>query len=569
MERKRLLLSSGIIIILCLLGIILVAFINPASPIARQAASVINPAPNVIPSLREWRGATGEFELPSNNAHIVINSPDATRLQETAKAFQEDLRAVNKHTLPIITATSANAGDFFLTLHSNDIAIGNQGYQLSIGDSVTISAITSQGAFYGTRSILQILVQDDAHSHLPRGWVRDYPSYALRGFMLDVGRKFVPLNQLKDYVKLLAWYKLNDFHLHLNDNQFEVGTGKDWKEKYSAFRLKSEHFEGLEAQDGAYSKQDMRQLQDLARAYSVTITPEIDAPAHALAFTKYRPDLASTKYDKDFLDLNNPKTYTFMDSIWDEFLPWFDAPELHIGVDEYAVSDADNYRRYINHYISYLKQHGKKARIWGSLSEMKSSVAVNTDATLEVWNNSWSNPIEMKKMGFRIINANDKMLYIVPQSTYYQDHLNTQMLYEKWEPYIFDLNNPQLNFKPDDPQLEGAIFAEWNDQLSAGVTEAGLHERIKPAAQVLSEKMWGSTANRLAYEQFKPLTDIIDDAPGTNLPNSWRLVNPPSLQVPPHTIEATQLASIDIATRDKEANLPALSRNQASTYNVL
>ncbi|GHO81070.1 hypothetical protein KSD_88410 [Ktedonobacter sp. SOSP1-85] len=536
MKRKRFLLASGIVLLFCLLGVLLAIFFNPQAPTARQATVMINPAPKVIPSLREWRGSVGEFELPVL-AHIVIDTRYETQLKEAASTFQNDLRAVTKRNVSISTATSARPGDLFLTLGAIDHTIGDEGYLLTIEDSVIIDARTSKGAFYGTRSLLQILTQDDAKSHIPRGLARDYSSYPMRGFMLDVGRKFVPLNILKDYVKLLAWYKMDDFHLHLNDNQSGVGSEDGWEAKYSAFRLKSDKFQGLAATDGAYSKQDMRELQDLARAYGVTITPEIDAPAHALAFTKYRPDLASSKYDKDFLDLSNPKTYTFMDSVWGEFLPWFDTDEFHIGVDEYAVSDADNYRRYINHYIAYLKQHGKKARIWGSLSEMKSSVPVDSDATLEVWNNQWSNPIDMKKMGFRIINANDQNLYIVPGVTYYHDYLDTQLLYNKWEPYIFDLSNPKLNYAPGDPQLEGAIFAEWNDRLGGAVDEAGLHERIKPAVQALSEKMWGSTQNRLGYDQFKTLAGIIGDAPGTQLPP---ITPPPPLQVPPHTDAPTQ-----------------------------
>ena len=70
---------------------------------------------------------------------------------------------------------------------------------------------------------------------------------------------------------------------------------------YAAFRLNSPRFPGLAAKDGSYTRQDIRALQAVANDYSVTITPEIDAPAHALAFTQYRPDLASPTSQKSFL----------------------------------------------------------------------------------------------------------------------------------------------------------------------------------------------------------------------------------------------------------------------------
>ncbi len=62
-----------------------------------------------------------------------------------------------------------------------------------------------------------------------------------------------------------------------------------------------------------------------------------------------------------------------------------------------------------------MKRQGRTIRIWGSLSEMKSPVQVNTDVVVDVWNNIWANPVEMVKQGFNIINSNDNLLYIVPK----------------------------------------------------------------------------------------------------------------------------------------------------------
>jgi hexosaminidase len=288
--------------------------------------------------------------------------------------------------------------------------------------------------------------------------------------------------------------------------------------KYAAFRLNSDRFKGLAAKDGSYTRQDIRELQDVARQYAVTITPEIDTPAHALAFTQYRPDLASQKYSKEFLDLGNSNTYTFMNAIWNEFLPWFDTKQVNIGEDEYALSDADKYRQFININNAYLKHKGKTAQMWGSLTKMKSNVKVDTDIVTDVWNNQWANPVDMVKQGFQIINANDKLLYIVPRAGYYHDYLDTQLLYEKWEPYIFDLSNPALNLSPNDPHLLGGMFAEWNDKLGSVVSDADVYNRVKPAMQALGNKMWCGTTTDMTYDQFQQLATIIGDAPGTSTP---------------------------------------------------
>ena len=501
-------------LLLCVLVIISAFFI--LLRLGRATSVLVNGKPEVIPSLREWQGSTGSFEL-SVNSHIDVDPAYATSLQDTARIFRSDLFSVTGHLLPVINTGVLNSGDFLLTLNASDTSIGDEGYLFNVGDTITIRANTSQGVFYGTRTALQILIQDPARSHIVKGIARDYPQYKERGFMLDVGRKFFSLTELENYVKLLSWYKMNDFQLHLNDNEIGGGDSSDWMHKYAAFRLNSERFKGLAARDGSYTLQDMRELQDVARQHAVTITPEIDTPAHALAFTQYRPALANKQDSKEFLDLSNPQTYTFMNAIWNEFLPWFDTRQVSIGADEYLRSDADKYRRYINTYDTYMKRQGRTVRIWGSLSEMKSSVSVNSDVVIDVWDNIWANPVEMVKQGFNIINSNDNLLYIVPKAGYYHDYLDTRLLYEKWEPAIFDFTNPQLNLPANDSHVLGAMFAEWNDKLGSVISDADVYARVRPAAQTIGEKLWSGTDQDITYDQFEQLATQIGDAPGVYL----------------------------------------------------
>jgi hexosaminidase len=507
-----------ILYIIVLLGI--VALLTAYFPLRLFTPAVIfaNPAPLVIPSLREWQGSSGSFTLDSAS-RIVVDPSYAVQLQDTATVFQSDLSEVTGYTVPVVNTSTPGLGDFFLTLRNSDRGIGDEGYLFKVGDAVVISANTSTGVFYGTRTALQALLQDSTRTHILKGTARDYPQYKERGFMLDVGRKFFSISFLEDYVKFMAWYKMNDFHLHLNDNEIDGGKSPDWKHKYAAFRLNSPRFKGLAARDGSYTLQDMRKLQDIAKQYDVTITPEIDAPAHDLAFTQYRPDLASKKDSKEFLDLNNPKTYTFLNAIWDEFLPWFDSRQVDIGADEYSPKDADRYRQFINTYEAYLKNRGKNVRMWGTLTRMKSRVVVNNDIVIDVWDNGWANPVDMVQQGFHIINANDNLLYIVPRAGYFNDYLHTKLLYEQWEPNIFNLSNQNLNLKPGDPHLLGGMFAEWNDKLGSVVNDADVHARVKPAMQVLSEKIWSGTTS-MSFEQFQLLARKIGEAPGTHLPQT-------------------------------------------------
>ena len=475
-----------------------------------------NAAPPVVPALREWHGSSGNFVLGARS-QIILDPAFADQLQATAQAFQQDLFSETGRGLPVVVGSNPGSDNFFLTLQTRDSGIGAEGYLFDVDASVTLNALTPTGVFYGTRTILQILRAAPDHASIPKGYARDYPMYKERGFMLDVGRKFVPLDMLEDYVRLMSWYKFNDFQLHFNDNALNAGTKPDWQHEYAAFRLNSPAFPGLAARDGSYTEQQIRELEQVAAAYHVTITPEIDTPAHALALTQYRPKLASPKYSKEFLNLNNPATYTFVDSLWKTFLPWFTAPQVNMGMDEYDPRDADKYRQYINHYDDLLRQAGKTARMWGSLSEMRSKVQVNPDIVIEDWDNTWANPVDMARQGFQIINANDNLLYIVPHANYFHDFLDTRLLYTSWDPSIFSLKDPALNLQPGDPHLLGATFAVWNDKLGNVVSDADITARIETALPVVGEKMWTGPTPDTSYAQFEDMVDQAGLAPNIQL----------------------------------------------------
>lgn len=476
-----------------------------------------NEAPPVAPILREWHGSTGNLAL-GTQTQIILDPSFANQLQVPAQVFRQELFSETKLNAPIVVDGNPGSGNLFFTLRTSDSGIGDEGYLLGIDASVSVNARTPTGAFYGTRTILQILHAAPDHRSLPKGYARDYPQYKERGFMLDVGRKFVPLPLLEDYVRLMAWYKLNDLQLHFNDNAMNAGNKSDWQREYAAFRLNSPAFPGLAAPDGSYTEQQIRELEQVASQYAVTITPEIDTPAHALALTQYRPNLASPRYSKEFLDLDNPASYAFVDSLWNTFLPWFTSPQVNMGMDEYDPRDADTYRTYINHYDTLLHQAGKTARMWGSLSEMPGKVKVNTDITIENWDTTWSNPVDMVRQGFQIINASDTLLYIVPHANYFHDFLDTQLLYTSWDPSIFSLNNPEMNLQPGDPHLLGATFAVWNDKLGGVVSDNDITARVKPAMPVVGDKMWAGPTPDVSYMQFEQNVRQAGPAPGTHFP---------------------------------------------------
>ena len=474
------------------------------------------PKPFVIPELKEWKGDKGTF-TPTDGGRIVYNARQP-ELKATATTFAEDLRLMFGSTWTVST-DKARPGDIELALHTKRPKHSPEEYEISIGKKVRITAPQTVGIYWGTRSLLQIMEQNDAHA-LPYGTITDWPDYAVRGFMLDCGRKFIPLEFLQDYVRIMSYYKMNTFQIHLNDNAFPRFYHWNLMKTYSAFRLECDTYPGLTAQDGSYTKQEFIDLQILAESKFVNIIPEIDVPAHSLAFTQYKPEIGSQKYGMDHLDLFNPETYKFVDNLFKEYLegenPVFRGKQVHIGTDEYSNKDTavvEKFRYFTDHYIKYVEKFGKQACIWGALTHAAGKTPVKSEnVIMNAWYNGYADPAEMIRQGYKLISIPDGWLYIVPAAGYYYDYLNTERLYREWTPARIG----KAVFEEKHPSILGGMFAVWNDHAGNGISTKDIHDRVFPAVQTLAVKMWTGAHPTLSFETFDQERRLLSEAPGVN-----------------------------------------------------
>lgn len=481
--------------------------------IGMEAVATTNSKPFVIPELREWTGAKGAF-VPDEKTRIVYQQPS---LERVATLLSEDCRTMFGHA-PEVVAGKGAKGDIILTLQP-DKKLGKEGYSIRVSDRVLLSAPEAIGVYWGTRTLLQIAEQTD-NRQLPCGSVRDFPDYALRGFMIDCGRKFIPLEFLQDYVKMMAYYKMNTLQIHLNDNGFKQYFEHNWNKTYAAFRLESETFPGLTARDGHYTKREFIDLQKLAEEYFVEIIPEIDAPAHTLAFAHFKPELGSKEYDMDHLDLFNPETYTFMDALFKEYLegdePVFRGKRVHIGTDEYSNKKKDvveKFREFTDRYIRYVEGFGKQACVWGALTHAKGDTPVKSEnVVMNAWYNGYADPAEMIRQGYQLISIPDGLLYIVPVAGYYYDYLNIEKLYADWTPAHIG----KAVFEEKHPAILGGMFAVWNDHAGNGISTKDIHHRVFPAMQTLAVKMWSAKNTSLPFADFNTNRQLLSEAPGVN-----------------------------------------------------
>lgn len=491
----------------------------------------INPKPFVVPELKTWSGAEGQTAL---SGRIVVKN---AKLKTVAAALAADYKEMFGKELTIVN-DATKGGDVVLSL-KKDKALGDEGYTMNVGSAVEITAATERGAFWATRTLLQIAEQHK-DGNLPKGKTTDVPEYKLRGFMIDCGRKFIPMSYLRDLAKIMAYYKMNTLQVHLNDNGFRQYFGGDWNKTQAAFRLECDTYPGLTAKDGSYSKQEFIDFQKLAEQNGVEVIPEIDAPAHSLAFTQYKNEIGSKEYGMDHLDLFNPETYKFMDGLWKEYIggknPVFIGKRVHIGTDEYSNAKKDvveKFREFTDHYIKYVESFGKQAVVWGALTHANGDTKVkNKGVLMDIWYNGYADPVEMKKQGYKLVSIPDGLVYIVPAAGYYYDYLNCQYLYEHWTPAVIG----NKTFEENDPMIEGGMFAVWNDHAGNGISTKDVHHRVYPALQTLAVKCWTGKETKLPYAEFDSKRAELSEAPGVN--ELGRLGKPGSVVLEKATVNA-------------------------------
>ena len=482
-----------------------------------------NPKPFVVPELTSWTGGRGTYRP----TRIVLGS-SSREVKAVAEELAKDYAEMFGRKIQIDKGPR-NKGDLLLRLvkpSEDKHNLGKEGYRLIVGEDAVLEATHTQGLYWGTRTLLQLSEQGEDQM-IPCGTIIDKPQYTVRGLMLDVGRKYIPMDYLQRLIRVLAYYKMNTLQLHLNDNGFKVYFGNDWAKTSAAFRLESTTFPGLAPKGASYSKAEFIDLQKQAERIFVDIIPEIDIPAHTLAFTHYRPELASKEHGADHLDIFKEETYTFIDALLKEYLggknPVFRSKHINIGTDEYSNATEElreKFRYFTDRYIRYVESFGKQAYLWGALRHAYGKTPVKLDqAVVLTWSRDFVDPIATKEAGAKLISTPDSYTYIVPAAGSYQDYLDTRYLHAKWTPAVV---SSAVTLPEGDPALLGGMFSVWNDHYGNGISVKDIHHRIMPALHYMALKMWTGSGTSIPYEEMEQRRLVLSEAPGVNELARWQ-----------------------------------------------
>ncbi len=423
--------------------------------------------------------------------------------------------------------------------------IGKEGYLLKVSpEKITITANDKAGLMNGIQTLLQQLpgIRTNAALAVPCMEVKDYPRFKWRGMHLDVSRHFFSPELIKEYIDLMARYKMNVFHWHLVDDQGwrieikkypELNNTGSWRVD-RLDRVWGERPQAMEGEPatygGYYTQAQVKEIVAYAAERNITIVPEIEMPGHvASAIASYpwlscnrRPQQPLTGVDYKDITSNycagNDSVFAFLQDVLCEVIQLFPSTYIHVGGDEVekdpwkkctrcqarmkkeGLKDEAELQSYFMKRIEKFLA-GKKRKMIGWDEILEGGLAPG--AAVMSWRGEQGG-IEAAKMQHDVV--------MTPGSPCYFDHyqagpegeplaiggMNTLKQVYDYDPLPKELNEQQATY------IMGAQANLWTEYISANEQ---VEYMVLPRMLALSEVLWSKKDGKdwLGFnERLKP-----------------------------------------------------------------
>ena len=484
--------------------------------------------PSIIPQPVSLRLGNDHFLI--NNETVLELAGDQKELKPAADFFISYIKGISDYTLAIKKAKRN-----VITLKKiNNPLLGEEGYTLLVNkDGIQIAANGRAGIVYGMQSIFQTLpqIQTNAKLQIPGMEITDYPRFKWRGMHLDVARHFFSPDMVKEYIDLMAAYKINTFHWHLVDDQgwrieikkypalTDVGAWRvDQNKRVWSSRPLAKPGEPA-TYGGYYTQKQIKEIIEYAAIRNVTIVPEIEMPGHvASAIAAYpqlscsqHPQLPLTGGDYGPVAANycagNEEVYTFLEDVLTEVLALFPSKYIHIGGDEVnktawkncpkcqarmKTSGLKDEHELQSYFITRMEKFliGKQRRMIGWDEILEGGLA--PEATVMSWRGE-AGGIEAAKMKHQVI--------MTPSNPVYFDQYQAGPEGEPMAIGGFNSLKEVYHYEPvpeemtaeDAKYLLGAQANVWTEYI---VTKSHLEYMVLPRMLALGEVLWSPAARK-------------------------------------------------------------------------
>lgn len=319
-----------------------------------------------------------------------------------------------------------------------------EAYRLTVsGKKIQIEAVTQRGVYWAMQTLSQLQEKTGGKVRFTGCDVTDWPAFRIRGFMQDVGRSFVSIDELKREIAILSRFKINVFHWHLTENQ-------SWRLESKIFPMLNDSVNTTRMPGKYYTLEEAKELVAFCKAHNMMLIPEFDMPGHSEAFVRtFRHDMQS------------PEGMKILKLLMDEVCETFDVPYMHIGTDEVKFTNPD----FVPEMVAHVRAHGKKVISWNPGWHYKPG---EIDMT-----HLWSYRGKAQKG----IPAIDSRLH-------YLNHFDT------FGDIIALYNSRVCNVEQGSDDIAGTIVAMWHDRLVPNEWNMVIENNFYPNALAIAERAW-------------------------------------------------------------------------------
>lgn len=311
---------------------------------APQKMMPYNQGINIIPAPASLVQNEGNFKL-NKNTQMYASTPEA---KTVAEFFAAKINTATGYTIGV---ADKEAADGISLVIDAALDVNDEGYTLDVTENgVRIMAKTPQGLFYGMQSFMQLLPAEIESTSAVQGitWtapavsIKDEPRFGYRGIMLDPCRHFIPVENMKKQLDVLALFKINRMHWHLTDDQ---GWRIEIKKYPKLTEISSKRIDGEGTEySGFYTQEEIKEVVQYAADRFITIVPEIELPGHEMAAIAAYPELSCKGepgtpriiwgVEDIVMCAGKEEPFQFMEDVITEVAALFPGEYFHIGGDE-------------------------------------------------------------------------------------------------------------------------------------------------------------------------------------------------------------------------------------------
>ncbi len=398
----------------------------------------ILPEDNLIPVPASLTKGEGQFTLTDSTV-LFIDTANA-ELKKLAAYFTQLIAPATGFSPKLMQKGTGDHPGIYLSLDPTNNAIQREGYELTVTTTrIDIKGAAPAGVFYGIQTLRQLLpnaIEGEKAAGtawtVPAVTIKDHPEYEYRSSMLDVGRHFFTVEDVKRYIDFLAFYKMNALHIGLTNDQGWRIEIKSWP---NLTTIGGSTEVGGRKGNLFYTQEQYKEIVQYAADRYITIIPEIDMPGHTnAALASYASlncnDTATQLYtgtEVGFSSLCTSKdiTYKFIEDVIRELAAITPGPYIHIGGDESHATKLEDYIPFMEKVQAIVKKNGKLAIGWDEIA--KSKLEPNTIA--QYWADAANSTMAVQK-GARLMMSPARKAYLDMQ------YDSTTRLGLHWAAYI-------------------------------------------------------------------------------------------------------------------------------------